>query len=101
MTMFSANIDTASLVNASARSAWVEKQLKTVKDNFLDGVNVDFESAISKDHTDVRDGLTMLMKELTQRFKEESKNYMVRSSYNQLMIMKYKILSAFCIFQHC
>ncbi|XP_046580366.1 di-N-acetylchitobiase-like [Haliotis rubra] len=64
-----ANYQTADLTNSSKRQAWVTQQLATVQDNYLDGINIDFESPIPKDQVDVRDGYTSLVRETYQAFK--------------------------------
>jgi di-N-acetylchitobiase len=54
----------SNLLNSSLRTQWVQQQLQTVQQYFLDGVNVDFEDPIAEDDSAKRDALTLLMVEL-------------------------------------
>lgn len=44
----------------------------------VDGVNVDYESPILQNETTIRNGFTALIRELTQKLKAASANYMVK-----------------------
>ena len=73
----SANIPTNQLNNKTARSQWVDQQVQSVTSGFLDGINIDFESPILQNQTDIRDGFSKLFQELNQRLKAINKGYMV------------------------
>ena len=62
------------LTNVSDRRRWVLEQVKYVEDNFLDGLNVDYEKGIRKDQPKLRDGLTALVKELSMALHSHFKN---------------------------
>ncbi|XP_050408793.1 di-N-acetylchitobiase [Patella vulgata] len=66
-----ANYPVEKLTNAAARTVWVNKMLAIVKENFLDGVNIDFEDPISKNEVNLERGYTSLVAEANQRFKQE------------------------------
>lgn len=53
------------LTDAADRHRWVLEQVNYVENNFLDGLNVDYEKGISKDQPKLRDALTALVKELS------------------------------------
>ena len=57
---------------------WINHQLQIVKDNYLDGINFDYESAILQNQTDVREGYTNLVTETTAAFKKYDPALMVR-----------------------
>ncbi|GFO06692.1 Di-n-acetylchitobiase, partial [Plakobranchus ocellatus] len=59
------------------RKQWITKQMNLAKLNFLDGLNFDYESAIKKTETDVRDAYTALVKETNQAFKKEMPHFQV------------------------
>ncbi|KAJ8300284.1 hypothetical protein KUTeg_021803 [Tegillarca granosa] len=52
---------TNQLTNATARSDWVQTQLKLVTDNYLDGINIDYEDAIPQSMPQQKLGLTQLV----------------------------------------
>ncbi|KAI0237532.1 Di-N-acetylchitobiase [Lamellibrachia satsuma] len=62
------------LTDVSDRHRWVLEQVKYVEDNFLDGLNVDYEKGIRKDQPKLRDGLTALVKELSMALHSHFKN---------------------------
>lgn len=66
------------MTNSTARAIWVEKQLQLVKNNYLDGINIDFEDAILKNETDIRDAYVMLVLEVYSAFKRLSPVYQVK-----------------------
>ena len=72
-----ANIPKTLLPNKTARANWVQKELQFVKDNFLDGINIDFEDFILQNETTYRDGYTALVTETFKAFKEASPYYQV------------------------
>ncbi|CAH1777543.1 unnamed protein product [Owenia fusiformis] len=72
-----ANIPKSNLTSPVLREAWIQKEIKYIQDNYLDGVNVDFEDAIEKDDDKTRDGLTALMKGLYNGLKHLNQNYQV------------------------
>ena len=69
------------LCNSTARHTWTSGIINMMKLNFLDGVNVDFEDHISDKEQAEREGLTLLMKELTQAAKQLSPNTQVNSEH--------------------
>ena len=75
---FSGNVGTSILTNATAKAAWINQQLQIVKDNYLDGVNFDYEEAILPSQPEVRDGYTNLVAETTIAFKNYDPSLMVR-----------------------
>ncbi|XP_046328273.2 di-N-acetylchitobiase-like [Haliotis rufescens] len=65
-----ADFSTADLLSASKRQAWIQTQLNTVRSNYLDGINIDFEGQIPRTRTDLRDGLNSLLKEASAAFRQ-------------------------------
>ncbi len=59
------------LTNATARTSWVRHQVDHVTNNFLDGVNVDFEGEIDSEQPAVKEGLTLLLRELSYTMRKE------------------------------
>ncbi|XP_046585500.1 di-N-acetylchitobiase-like [Haliotis rubra] len=57
------------LTDAQKRHIWVQTQLRTVTNNYLDGINIDFEGTIPKTRVDLRDGLSALVNEAFKTFK--------------------------------
>ena len=86
MFVFSAGFPTANLTNASDRTKWVSSQLQHVMNNSYDGINVDFEDQIDSGRSDLKRGLTELMKELYQTFKDKLPNSQV--CYNSVIVHK-------------
>ena len=64
------------------RTQWVKEQLSIVRDNYYDGINVDFEEPILKNQTDIRDAYTALVRETNQAFKQFSPHYQVRKVHS-------------------
>ena len=58
------------LTNHTARRAWIKQQLELVVNNFLDGINVDFEAAVPKGSKDLQHGLTKYITELKSEFEQ-------------------------------
>ena len=52
------------------RKKWIAQQMDTAKQNFLDGINFDYESVIGEVETDVRDAYTALVRETNEAFKK-------------------------------
>ncbi|XP_041367376.1 di-N-acetylchitobiase-like [Gigantopelta aegis] len=65
------------LTNVDDRKRWISSQLKLVRDNFLDGINIDFESAIPHNKPDLKQAFTDLVNETNQAFKNVLPNYQV------------------------
>ncbi|CAD5122370.1 unnamed protein product [Dimorphilus gyrociliatus] len=65
-----ANYPTNQLSNSSARSQWVQDKLKFTLTQHLDGINFDFEDAISSTRIDLKDGLSKLVEETYRVFKK-------------------------------
>ena len=66
-----ANFPMQNLTSADDRHKWVTQQVQYARDNFLDGINVDFESAIPKEQPKIKLGLTLLIQELATAFRQE------------------------------
>jgi di-N-acetylchitobiase len=65
---FGTDLTTAKLSDKTYTTQLVQDALKTVQDNFLDGVNFDFEDAIEKDDAVSRKALSDLMQLLYDTF---------------------------------
>ena len=65
-------------MNATLRTQWVKNQLSVVRDNYYDGINIDFEEPILKNQQEIRDAYTALVKETSQAFKQSNPHYQVR-----------------------
>lgn len=61
------------LTNATYRTQWINDILSTISNNFLDGVNVDFEDAVAQ-NSPQRDLLTQLMKDLRSAMNQYGTN---------------------------
>jgi di-N-acetylchitobiase len=68
------------LTDKHARSQWVAEKVQYARENFLDGINVDFESDIPGDKPKEKKGLTLLMQELNTAFKKAFPHSQVRTS---------------------
>lgn len=66
----------ANLTSADQRQRWVAAQLKTVQDNFADGINIDIEGP-TVNGTNQSALLTELVKETYTAFKDANSNYQV------------------------
>ena len=75
---FAGSVGTSILTNATAKTAWIKQQLQIVKDNFLDGVNFDYEEAILQSQPELRDGYTNLVVETRIAFKNYNPSLMVK-----------------------
>ncbi|GFO06697.1 Di-n-acetylchitobiase [Plakobranchus ocellatus] len=69
--IYMAQVDKKTFMDADLRKQWIEEQLSTVKENFLDGLNFDYEDAISKDDASTRDAYSALVRETRERFLQE------------------------------
>ena len=67
----------ADLNNATARSNWINVQLKKVQDSFADGINIDIEEPV-KNGSQEMTLLTQFVGEIYAAFKKANKNYQVR-----------------------
>ena len=76
--MSPADFTKGNLTDAADRHRWVLEHVKYVEDNFLDGLNVDYEQAISKDQPKLRDALTALIRELSDALRRRYKNPQVK-----------------------
>ena len=72
--MFPVDFTKGDLTNATDRHRWILEQIKIVDENFLDGLNVDYEKVIGKGQPKLRDGLTALVKELAIVLRSRYKN---------------------------
>ena len=59
------------------RKKWIAHQINTAKQNYLDGINFDYESVIMEDEATVRNAYTSLVKETNEAFKEEMPYFQV------------------------
>lgn len=57
-----ANIPESSLLNKTLQKNWVVEHVIKVRDNYLDGINIDFESAIPANRSDLREAYTDLVR---------------------------------------
>ncbi|KAL8579254.1 hypothetical protein ACOMHN_010838 [Nucella lapillus] len=71
------NYRRSELTNATLRSQWVKRQLGTVRSNFYDGINIDFEDPIARNDSALRAGYTALVRETYQVFKHSDPHYQV------------------------
>ena len=76
--MFPADFNKGNLTNPADRHRWVLEQVNYIENNFLDGINVDYEKGISKDQPKLRDALTSLVKELSTALHSRFKNPQVK-----------------------
>ena len=76
--MSPADFTKGNLTDAADRHRWVLEHVKYVEDNFLDGLNVDYERGISKDQPKLRDALTALVRELSDALRRRFKNPQVK-----------------------
>lgn len=74
---FAATFPVQNLTNIKYFQPWIDQQIKLVKDKFLDGINIDLESAIEMGDSKTRDGLTKLVQMLASQLKQHSKYYQV------------------------
>ncbi|XP_059164007.1 uncharacterized protein LOC131946963 [Physella acuta] len=65
------DIDVATFTDPGKRQLWILNQLVLVKNNFLDGINFDFEGEVAANDSTVRDAYTTLVKEASEYFKKE------------------------------
>lgn len=68
---FSADFPVEKLTSATERHKWVVEKVQYAQDNFLDGINVDFESAVEDPQK--KQGLTALIQELASAFRKQFK----------------------------
>ncbi|CAM1320675.1 CTBS (predicted) [Pycnogonum litorale] len=71
------NFPVASLTNGTARQEWVKDKVAFVKRHKLDGINIDFESAIPKTHLAQKIGLNDLVNETSESFRSAIKGSQV------------------------
>ena len=68
------NFPTANLTVEPDRNRWITETMSLIRDNFLDGVNIDFEDEIDHVSPKIRDALTSLVKGLYTSVKKEFPN---------------------------
>ncbi|ELT97583.1 hypothetical protein CAPTEDRAFT_226035 [Capitella teleta] len=68
--VFIANFPVQNLTSEAARHQWVAEKVQYAKENFLDGINVDFESDIPGNKPAEKKGLTQLIQELAESFRK-------------------------------
>ena len=73
-----AQVDEKTFLDPNLRKKWIEDQLTTVRENYLDGLNFDYEGAIAENQTDLRDAYTALVKETRERFLQVFPHSLVR-----------------------
>ena len=64
-----AGMDVHKCTDPKFRKQWIEAQLQYIRENHLDGVNLDMEPVISKDQVELRDAMASLMEELYEAVK--------------------------------
>ena len=84
--LYVANYPTANLTNVDDRKRWIQIQLQIVQDNYLDGINFDFDDAIPKDRTELRDGYTALVRDTFTAFKNQSQKYQVPYAFPSMPV---------------
>ena len=62
-------MDIHNCTNPELRKQWVQAQLQYIRENHLDGVNLDMEPVIRKDQEELRDAMASLMEELYEAVK--------------------------------
>ena len=65
-----ADLDSSKLASSHYREQWISEQVQMMKDNYADGLNVDFEGPIPQD-TDTKGYFTLVIKDLSTRMKSE------------------------------
>lgn len=65
-----ANFPVANLTDADVQRRWIISYSLLVQSNFYDGINIDFESVILQNQTDLRDAYTKLVRDTNKFFKE-------------------------------
>lgn len=70
-------INTASMLSPTLRKIWIEKLMTNIENNFLDGVNFDYESEVLKNASQVRDAYTLTVNETYNRLKAANPFYQV------------------------
>ena len=74
--VMSGNFPIANLSNQTARTSWIETQLKKVQENFADGINIDIEDP-TRNGTDDSKLLTQFVSEVYKAFKSANSAYQV------------------------
>ncbi|XP_074660878.1 di-N-acetylchitobiase-like [Tubulanus polymorphus] len=72
-----ANIEKKYLKDAKKRREWVAERVKYVEENFLDGINFDFEDVIERNDNASRQGYNALVQEAQTTFKKINPYYQV------------------------
>ncbi|XP_005100833.1 di-N-acetylchitobiase [Aplysia californica] len=70
-------ISTSEMVSPSLRKEWVKELLTKISENFLDGVNFDYENEVLKNETMIRDAYTSTVRETNDALKAVNPNYQV------------------------
>ena len=77
MLILSGSVSNDTFMSPQLRKNWIARQMDTAKQNFLDGINFDYESVIGEVETDVRDAYTALVRETNEAFKKEMPYFQV------------------------
>ena len=72
-----ANNNKNTLLSPKLRSEWVADIVKKTQDNFLDGINFDFEEEVLKNESAVREAYTLAVAETYYALKHRSHHYQV------------------------
>ena len=75
--ILSGSVSNETFMSPQLRKKWIAQQMDTAKQNFLDGINFDYESVIGEVETDVRDAYTALVRETNEAFKKEMPYFQV------------------------
>lgn len=71
------SVSNTTFMDPGLRKKWIAQHMTISKENFLDGINFDYESAIKEDETAVRDAYTALVKETNEAFKKEMPHFQI------------------------
>ncbi|RUS75440.1 hypothetical protein EGW08_016790 [Elysia chlorotica] len=71
------SVGNETFMSPQLRQKWIVQQIETAKQNFLDGINFDYENAILEEEASVRDAYTSLVKETTEAFRKEMPAFQV------------------------
>ncbi|KAK3769199.1 hypothetical protein RRG08_005146 [Elysia crispata] len=71
------SVSNETFMSPQLRKKWIAHQINTAKQNYLDGINFDYESVIMEDEATVRNAYTSLVKETNEAFKEEMPYFQV------------------------
>ena len=79
------------MLSPDLRQSWINHLVDEIQDNFLDGVNFDFEDQVLLNETSVRDAYTNTVKQTSQQLKAINLNYQVATSFQPFALYAYCI----------